>query len=170
MPGIVDIEAQMEHDLPEYRLIVDRERAAATGLGSGALASTLGVLVGGQAVSTYEDQDGEAVDVRVRLPKELRGDVQQVGDLKMTVPTPAGPALVPLTDLVTFTRATSPAEIGRRDLKRQVSVDANLDNVPARHGQHPRAGGGVTGDAGAGLRGRAGRRHGDDVRVVRLPR
>ncbi len=88
------------------------------------------MLVGGQAVSTYEDQDGEAVDVRVRLPKELRGDVRQVGDLKMTVPTAAGPALVPLTDLVTFTRATSPAEIGRRDLKRQVSVDANLDNVP----------------------------------------
>ncbi len=130
VPGVVDIEAQMEHDLPEYRLIVDRERAAVTGLGSGALARTLGVLVGGQAVSTYEDQEGEAVDVRVRLPKELRGDVRQVGDLKMTVPTPSGVALVPLTDLVTFTRATSPAEIGRRDLKRQVTVDANLDNVP----------------------------------------
>jgi HAE1 family hydrophobic/amphiphilic exporter-1 len=130
VPGIVDIEAQMEHDLPEYRLIVDRERAAASGLGSGTLASTLGVLVGGQAVSTYEDEEGEAVDVRVRLPKELRGDVRQVGDLKMTVPTAAGPALVPLTDLVTFTRATSPAEIGRRDMTRQVTIDANLDNLP----------------------------------------
>jgi len=129
VPGIVDIEAQMEYDLPEYRLVVDRERAAATGLGSGALASTLGVLVGGQAVSTYEDEEGEAVDVRVRLPKELRGDVGQVADLKMTVPTAAGTALVPISDLVTFTRATSPAEIGRRDMKRQVSVDANLDNV-----------------------------------------
>ncbi|MFO7693416.1 MAG: efflux RND transporter permease subunit [Vicinamibacterales bacterium] len=130
VPGIVDIEAQMEHDLPEYRLIVDRERAAASGLGSGALAGTLGVLVGGQAVSTYEDEEGEAVDVRVRLPESLRGDVRQVGDLKMTVQTAAGPALVPLTDLVTFTRATSPAEIGRRDMTRQVTVDANLDNLP----------------------------------------
>ena len=130
VPGIVDIEAQMEHDLPEYRLAVNRERAAASGLGSGALASTLGVLVGGQAVSTYEDAEGEAVDVRVRLPKELRGDVRQVGDLKMSVPTAAGPALVALSDLVTFTRATSPAEIGRRDLTRQVTVDANLDNLP----------------------------------------
>ena len=130
VPGIVDIEAQMEYDLPEYRLVVNRERAAASGLGSGALASTIGVLVGGQAVSTYEDEEGEAVDVRVRLPQSLRGDVRQVGDLKMTVPTAAGPALVPLADLVTFTRATSPAEIGRRDLTRQVNVDANLDNLP----------------------------------------
>ena len=42
---------------------------------------------------------------------------------------------MPLTDLVTFTRATSPAEIGRRDLSRQVMVDANLDRPAARHGR-----------------------------------
>ena len=130
VPGIVDIEAQMEQDLPEYRLIVDRERAAATGLGSGAVANAVGVLVGGQAVTTYEDEEGEAVDVRVRLPQTLRGDVRQVADLKLTVPTLHGPALVPLTDLVTFTRATSPAEISRRDLMRQVQVSANLDRLP----------------------------------------
>jgi len=130
VPGIVDIEAGMEDDLPEYRIVVDRERAAASGLGSGALADTVAVLVGGQAVTTYEDSEGEAVNVRVRLPQALRGDVTQVGDLKAAVPTQAGTALVPLTDLVTFTRATSPAEIGRRDLSRQLTVDANLDNLP----------------------------------------
>jgi HAE1 family hydrophobic/amphiphilic exporter-1 len=37
---------------------------------------------------------------------------------------------MPLADLVTFTRSTSPAEIARRDLTRQVTVDANLDQVP----------------------------------------
>ena len=130
VPGIVDIEAAMEQDLPEYRLVVDRERAAASGLGSGSLANTIGVLVGGQTVSTYEDEEGEAVNVRLRLPQSLRGDVTQVGDLKMSVPTETGTALVPLADLVTFTRSTSPAEIGRRDLSRQVAVDANLDNLP----------------------------------------
>ena len=64
--------------LPEYRLVVDRERAAASGLGSGAVASTVAALVGGQAVTTYEDEEGEAVNVRVRLPQALRGDVSQV--------------------------------------------------------------------------------------------
>jgi HAE1 family hydrophobic/amphiphilic exporter-1 len=130
VPGIVDIEAGMEDDLPEYRLRVNRERAAASGLGSGELAGMVGVLVGGQAVTTYEDHDGEAVNVRVRLPQSLRSDIRHVADLKATVPSPAGTALVPLTDLVTFTRATSPAEIGRRDLSRQLVVDANLDNLP----------------------------------------
>jgi HAE1 family hydrophobic/amphiphilic exporter-1 len=130
VPGIVDIEAAMEDDLPEYQLIVDRERAAASGLGSGELASAIAVLVGGQAVTTYEDEEGEAVDVRVRLPQGLRGDVRNVADLKVTVPGAAGVALVPVTDLVTFTRATSPASISRRDLARQVTVDANLDGLP----------------------------------------
>jgi len=130
VPGIVDVEAAMEQDLPEYRLAVDRERAATSGLGTSAVANTLGVLVGGQAVSTYEDETGEAVDVRVRLPEKLRQDVTQVGDLRISVPTAQGPALVPLADLVTFTRATSPAEINRRDLARQIVVDANLDELP----------------------------------------
>jgi HAE1 family hydrophobic/amphiphilic exporter-1 len=130
VPGIVDIEASMEQDLPEIRIVVDRERAAASGLGSAAVANTVGVLVGGQAVTTYEDEEGEAVAVRLRLPGALRGDVGQVGDLKVSVPGPRGTAQVPLADLVTFTRATSPAEISRRDLTRQVTVDANLDNLP----------------------------------------
>ena len=130
VPGIVDIEAGMEDDLPEYRLVVDRERTAASGLDSGSLANTIAVLVGGQAVTTYEDADGEAVNVRVRLPQQLRGDIGQVADLKTAVPTDTGLALVPLSDLVTFTRATSPAEIGRRNMSRQLIVDANLDNLP----------------------------------------
>ena len=130
VPGIVDIEASMEQDLPEYRLIVNRERAAASSLGTGAVANTLGVLVGGQAVSTYEDDAGEAVNVRLRLPAALRQDVTQIGDLRISVPAASGNSLVPLGDLVSFTRATSPAEINRRDLARQVVVDANLDNLP----------------------------------------
>jgi HAE1 family hydrophobic/amphiphilic exporter-1 len=128
--GVVDVEAAMEQDLPEYRLTVDRERAAATGLGTSAVARTLGVLVGGQAVSTYEDETGEAVDVRLRLPAGLREDVTQVGNLRISVRTPEGVALVPLADLVEVERATSPSEINRRDLARQVVVDANLDNLP----------------------------------------
>ena len=128
--GIVDIEAAGEQDTPEYRLVVDRERASASGLGSGAVAGMVAALIGGQAVTTYEDDEGEAVNVRVRLPQGLRGTVNQVSDLKISVPAERGPALVPLADLVTFTRSTSPAEISRRDLSRQVTVDANLDGLP----------------------------------------
>ena len=54
----------------------------------------------------------------------------QVSNLNITAAGARGASLVPLVDLVSFTRATSPAEISRRDLARQVTVDANLDGLP----------------------------------------
>jgi len=127
--GIVDLEATLEQELPEYRLIVDRARARDAGIGTAELVRTIGALVGGMVVTTYEDEEGEAVDVRVRLPESLRGDVTQVGTLRLAVPTLEGaPALVPVADLVRVVRSTSPSEINRRDLSREVVVTANLEN------------------------------------------
>jgi len=95
------------------------------------LASTVGALVGGQVVTTYEDEEGEAVNVRVRLPQALREDIRQVGDLKLNVPGPGGSAaLVPIADLVKVQRTVSPSEIDRMDLARQVVVSANLEDLP----------------------------------------
>jgi hydrophobic/amphiphilic exporter-1 (mainly G- bacteria), HAE1 family len=129
--GIVDLEATLEQDLPEYRLVVNRERAAASGLGTAKLVGTVGALVGGQVTSTYEDENGESVDVRVRLPLDLRQDVAQVGDLRISVPGRDGRvSLVPISDLVKAERMVSPSEISRQDLSRQVILSANLDHLP----------------------------------------
>ena len=86
IPGIVDLEVTLEQDIPEYRLIVDRERAVDVGVNTGQIVRTLGALVGGQAVTTYEDEDGDAVNVRVRLPLALREDVSQVERLRLVGP------------------------------------------------------------------------------------
>jgi HAE1 family hydrophobic/amphiphilic exporter-1 len=128
--GIVDLEATLELDIPEYRLIVDRERAVDMGVTSGQIVRTLGALVGGQAVSTYEDEDGDAVNVRVRLPLALRGDPGQVEGLQLTVQNPmSGPVQVPLGEVVRYERKDTPTEIDRQDLAREVVVSANLDKL-----------------------------------------
>lgn len=129
--GIVDLEVSTEQDLPEYHLIVKRERASDRNLGTANLVSTIGALVGGQVVSTYEDEEGEAVDVRVRLPDSLREDVSQVGTLRLaTLDRKGQSALIPVADIVTVERAVSPSEINRRDLAREVVMSANLDDLP----------------------------------------
>lgn len=129
--GVVDLELTLELDLPEYRLVVDRPRASDAGLSTPAIARTVGALVGGEAVTTYEDDEGEAVDVRVRLPLAMRRDVAQIGDLRLAVPRGKGaPSLVPLSELVKAERATTPSEISRRDLSREVLLTANLEGVP----------------------------------------
>ncbi len=131
IPGVVDLELTLELDLPEYQLVVDRQRAADVRLATPAIARTVGALVGGQAVTTYEDEEGEAIDVRVRLPAGMRRDVAQIGDLRIAAPGERGaPALVPLSDLVRAERSTTPSEISRRDLSREVLLTANLDGVP----------------------------------------
>jgi HAE1 family hydrophobic/amphiphilic exporter-1 len=131
IPGIVDIEVTLEQDIPEYRLTVDRERAFDVGITTGHIVRTVGALVGGQTVTTYEDEDGDAVNVRVRLPDTLRQDLSHVEKLRLAVQKPGnGPTLIPLGELVAYSIKPTPSEIDRQDLTRQVVVSANLDNLP----------------------------------------
>lgn len=126
VPGIVDLSMTLENDIPEYRMRVDRERALSAGVTTSDIVGALGRLVGGEAISTYEDEDGDAVNIRVRLPEGLRQNPSQAGDLKVSVNN----RLIPLASLVSTRVAASPTEINRRDLARQVTVSANLDDLP----------------------------------------
>ncbi len=128
---IEDVEMTLEHDIPEYRINVDRRKATDAGLSSGGIARTLSALVGGSVISNYEDKDGDAVDVRVRLPEQLRQNPGQLNDLKLVVPgTDKNTELIPLSNLVNFTMSNTPSEINRYDLLREVVVSANLDRLP----------------------------------------
>ncbi|HEY5764533.1 MAG TPA: efflux RND transporter permease subunit, partial [Candidatus Deferrimicrobiaceae bacterium] len=131
IPGIVDLEATLEHDIPEFRLAVHREKSASTGVTTADIVRTVGTLVGGEAVTNFEDEDGDAVDVRVRLPLAMRQDPSQVERLRLAV-RKAGQetALVPLGELAAYSMSTTPSEINRQDLTRQVVISANLDDLP----------------------------------------
>lgn len=131
IPGIVDIEATLEHDIPEYRLTIDREKAANAGIMTDHIARTVGVLVGGETVSSYEDEEGDSVDVRVRLPERLRQDPSQIQNLHLLVKNGSGsPVLMPLSNIASYSVSDSPSEINRQALSREVVVTANLDNLP----------------------------------------
>jgi len=128
--GIVDLEATLEHDAPEYRLVVDRARAADVGLDSGAIAGAVGPLVGGRVVTTFEDEAGEARNVRVRLPRTLREDASQIGRLRVAVARGGRASLIPIGSVARYDLGTTPSEIGRMDLSRQVTVGGSLDGLP----------------------------------------
>ena len=131
VPGIVDLAMTLENDIPEYRMRVDRDKALSAGVTTNDIVAAVGRLVGGEAISTYEDEDGDAVDVRVRLPERLRQNPSQVRDLKVSVADAnGGIKLIPLGSLTSTVVAASPTEINRRDLARQVTISANLDELP----------------------------------------
>ncbi|MBF0397058.1 MAG: efflux RND transporter permease subunit [Desulfobacterales bacterium] len=133
VPGIIDLESTMEYDIPEYRLNVNRERAIDAGVMSSNIVRTVAAMVGGEVATTYEDEDGQAINVRVRLPQELRQDLEQVKNIMLSVskPTYTGnvPTLIPLGELITYNMGNTPSEISRMDLSRQVVVSGNLDGV-----------------------------------------
>ncbi len=128
VPGIVDLEATLEHDVPEYRLIVDRQRAADAGLTTSAIAQPIAALVGGQAVTTFEDEAGESRDVRVRLPADLRQDASQLEALRLTVRGQSGARLIPVGSVARYRLSTAPSEINRMDLSRQVEIGGNMES------------------------------------------
>lgn len=128
---IEDVEMTLEYDIPEYRMIVDRQKATDAGLSSGVIAKTINALVAGSVISTYEDRDGDAIDVRVRLPEQLRRNPAQLNDLRLVVHGLLGKyALIPLSNVVNCTMSNTPSEINRYDLLREVVVSANLDRLP----------------------------------------
>jgi HAE1 family hydrophobic/amphiphilic exporter-1 len=131
VPGIVDLSMTLENDIPEYRMRVDRDKALSVGVTTNDIVGVVGRMVGGEAISTYEDEDGDAVDVRVRLPELLRQNPSQIQDLKISIPNGSGGIkLIPLASLSSTVVAASPTEINRRDLARQITVSSNLDQLP----------------------------------------
>jgi HAE1 family hydrophobic/amphiphilic exporter-1 len=128
--GIVDLEMTMEQDIPEFRLSVDRERLVDTGLMTVDIVRALAMMVGGQVVTTYEDEDGDAVNVRLRLPASLRSDPNQVEQLRLSVIGKNGrPVLIPIAHVAHYQMSTTPAEINRQDLNRELMISANLDGL-----------------------------------------
>jgi len=131
IPGIVDVSMSLEDESPEYRFVVDRRKAADLGLTTAAVVRTVGTLVGGQPVSTWESEDGDAVQVRLRLPAALREDPGQVGQLRLAVPGADGRLrLIPLAEVLTWQVQATPSQIARMDLSRQVVIGASLDRLP----------------------------------------
>jgi HAE1 family hydrophobic/amphiphilic exporter-1 len=131
VPGVVDVTSSLEQDKSEVRIQVDRARAMDVGVTTAQVVDTLGPLVGGKAATTYEDEEGDAYDVRVRLPELYRRNPAQLGRLTLLVTKPdGGRALIPLSDVAKVRMSISPAQIQRLDLRRQVTLAGNTDGVP----------------------------------------
>jgi len=120
-PHFVDAKSGFEEGKPELEILVDRSRAADLAVPIRSLATTVRALVGGIDVATFEE-DGRRYDVRVRLEREQRDDLEEVGWIQ--VRPVAGPP-VDLASLATLRISSGPAQIERENRGRKVSFFAN---------------------------------------------
>ncbi len=124
--GLVDVDSTYRGGKPELVIKVNRERAAALGVPVASIATTIRALMGGDK-ATQLRADGKLHDVRVRLQAQDR--VRPEDLQRLQVRSSLG-KLVDLSNLITIQRGTGPSAIDRQERMRQVTVLANLQDMP----------------------------------------
>ena len=130
IPGLVDLDSSVKPDKPTIEVKVQREAASDLGLTLGSIGSQLRTLVAGQTVTNWRAGDDQTYDVNVRLNPTARTQPQDLEHLPFTVGTAAdgSPRVARLNQVARVSEGTGPNQINRRDLRREVAINANVYN------------------------------------------
>jgi multidrug efflux pump subunit AcrB len=122
-PDIVGIDDSVEDTAPRLRLAVDQGKASLAGVARRDVAEAIRMGLAGADVTTLHDgQSKYEVPVRITLPAERQGGLEEL--LKLAVRAPSG-ALVPLSELVTPIADERDRPIHHKDLLPVVYVVAD---------------------------------------------
>ncbi len=128
VPGLVDLDSSVKPSKPTIEVDVRREAASDLGLNVTQIGNSLRTLVAGQTVGNWRASDDQTYDVNVRLSPEARNTVQDLERLPFTVTSAADGTtkVVRLNQVATVRESTGPNQINRRDLSREVAINANV--------------------------------------------
>ena len=121
IPGVVDADTTLNIGKPELSVRMDRPKAADLGVPLAEAADALRLLVGGDAVTTY-NEGGEQYEVHVRAQADDRNSEAAIG--RLPVPSRMGP--VALENVASFERGEAASDVRRLARQRQVTVTVNL--------------------------------------------
>ena len=127
IPGLTDLDSTLKADKPTIAVDVKRDAAADLGLNVNTLATTLRTLLAGTSVGSWRASDGENYDVRLRLAPDSRNGADDLSGLPLVIGSNSdGTARVVRVSQVADVRpSTGPNQINRRDLNREINIDAN---------------------------------------------
>ena len=126
LEGIAKLDKDLKLDLPEVRLIVDRERAAQLGVSAQDVALTLNSMTGGVDIAEFKDQS-ERYDIRLQTEPARRATTEDLA--RLYVKNRAGD-LVRLDALVRFEEGLGPAVITRRNRQYAGFIYGSLETLP----------------------------------------
>ncbi len=136
IPGLVDLDSSLKPDKPTIEIDVRRDAASDLGLSVSQIAASLRTLVAGQTVGNWRAPDDQTYDVNVRLSPDARNaaqDLERLPFLSSAIGSNADGSArtVRLGQLASIREATGPNQINRRDLTREVAINANVYNRSA---------------------------------------
>lgn len=132
--GVVDLESSLKEPKPTLGIHINRVLASDLGLSVSQIANVIRPLIAGDNVTTWEDRDGENYDVNVRLNENKRMLPQDVQNLYLNsnkTNATGQNILVPLSAVATTEEKLGASQINRRDLEREVLIEANTSGRPS---------------------------------------
>ena len=133
IPGLVDLDSSLKPDKPTIDVRVKRDAASDLGLGVAQIAASLRTLVAGENVGNWRAPDDQTYDVNVRLAPEMRHAPQDLERLPFALGSNADGSsrVVRLNQVARIVESTGPNQINRRDMTREVAINANTYNRAA---------------------------------------
>ncbi|MEZ5352775.1 MAG: efflux RND transporter permease subunit [Bryobacteraceae bacterium] len=123
VPGLVDFDTNYEPGKPEYRVVINRDKAADLNVSVSSIATAVRTLVAGdQQATTYREGD-DRYDVQLRVKEEYRNSPRALERLYVPSATLGN---VPMANLAALQPSTGPAQINRYNRQRQVLMLANI--------------------------------------------
>ena len=125
--GASEVKVEQTTGLPMLTVKIDREKASRYGLNMGDVQDTISTALGGREAGTVFEGD-KRFDIQVRLPDEVRNDMEAIGRLPIALPrgTDGRLGFVPLSAVASFDIAPGPNQVSREDGKRRIVVSANV--------------------------------------------
>ncbi len=118
VPGLVDLKRTQEKGRPEYRIVVDKDKAAYYGFSTQDVADIVHAEMRGLRATLFHTESKE-VETVARLRGEDRKTFDDIRNLLMT--TPRGDSIY-LRQIASFEPAIGPSEIHRRNKNRFVRL------------------------------------------------
>lgn len=140
VPGAADVKMEQVTGLPILTITPDRAAISRFGLNVAEVQATIEAALGGKVAGKIFEGD-RRFDIVVRLPEDVRTDLDRLGRLPISLPDASdrlwgdslaraavvkGASYVPLSEVAKIEIAPGPNQISRENGKRRVVVTANV--------------------------------------------
>lgn len=126
IPGIEELNIDVNQNKMERQIIVDRQKAGELGLSTGQVGSALREAIYGYDASTYKDDDDD-YDIMVRFNKENRYNMSALMHQELMFRNTQGVVYkVPIASVASIKDVAAFSAIKRKDLKRVITIYSNV--------------------------------------------
>lgn len=129
VPGASEVKIEQTTGLPMLTVNIDRDKTARYGLNIGDVQEAIATATGGREAGTLFQGD-RRFDIVVRLPENLRSDLEAIKRLPISLPQANGATgqtnFIPLGEVAMLDIAPGPNQVSREQGKRRIVVSANV--------------------------------------------